>query len=502
MNGKIVNRILDYILYLYLLLPIVIFIIGWLKIFYSIFLVIVIMFCMYRVLTKNKNVFSFALSFSPQDIEKYIIAIIIIAFWVYLSGIGGLSFQTSDHTYRNAIYEMLVNQKWPVVGNYALGGDEPVSVQMVYYVGFWMPASVFGKMFGVSAGYYFQAIWAFIGIALVYFLMCNYFKDIKVWYLLVLVFFSGLDILGFTILRPELAGKMYYVEGESIYSLGSIVHLEWWCDFQFSSFTTQLFWVFNQAIPCWIAILLILQMKSNKYIVFILGQVLLCSPFPFVGMIPFAAYYILFRKYDTRNWKQWFILFFKDTFTIENVVGGGITGIISFLYLKANYSGQSAGTNTVNNSTKGFLMTWIIFLVVEIGFYVVLEYYYQKHNVLFYICFVWLAICPLFTVGSGQDFCMRASIPALFVLMLLLIDTLKKAILDNRKLLISLIVLVLTIGAMTPLHEINRSIRYTTQAYHNNSRIVEETVSDEKLMTSKNFSGYTEGDFFYTYLAR
>ena len=40
------------------------------------------------------------------------------------------------------------------------------------------------------------------------------------------------------------------------------IHIEWWARFyQFSSFTTQLFWVFNQAVPAWIATLLVLSTK-------------------------------------------------------------------------------------------------------------------------------------------------------------------------------------------------------------------------------------------------
>ena len=58
---------------------------------------------------------------------------------------------------------------------------------------------------------------------------------------------------------------------------------------QFSSFTTQLFWVFNQSIVAWIVtIMFIDEKKVNNYMLIIL----LCLPYaplPFVGLIPLMA---------------------------------------------------------------------------------------------------------------------------------------------------------------------------------------------------------------------
>lgn len=35
---------------------------------------------------------------------------------------------------------------------------------LIYYIGYWLPAAVVGKVFGLTAGYYFQYVWAIIGI--------------------------------------------------------------------------------------------------------------------------------------------------------------------------------------------------------------------------------------------------------------------------------------------------------------------------------------------------
>ena len=48
----------------------------------------------------------------------------------------------------------------------------------------------------------------------------------------------------------------YYMTGIDMKTVLQTTYLEWWTDFQFSGFTTQLFWVFNQAIPAWVAVII------------------------------------------------------------------------------------------------------------------------------------------------------------------------------------------------------------------------------------------------------
>lgn len=92
--------------------------------------------------------------------------------------------------------------------------------------------------------------------------------------------FSGMDILG------------YYVTGIDMSTVAQSDHLEWWTKFQFSSITTQLFWVFNQCIPAWLVTILLFLQKSNKYMAVLLAAAMLNCTLPFVGLIPFAAYWV------------------------------------------------------------------------------------------------------------------------------------------------------------------------------------------------------------------
>ncbi|MBK8823903.1 MAG: hypothetical protein IPN58_15250 [Anaerolineales bacterium] len=74
-----------------------------------------------------------------------------------------------------------------------------------------------------------------------------------------------------------------------------------------------------------------------------------------------------------------------------------------------------------------------------------------------------LLIIPFIQFGSGRDFVMRASIAPLFYLMLMTGETLFQK--KTSRLLLSTFCLLLFLGSLTPLYEINRSI-YRSYDYY------------------------------------
>ena len=158
------------------------------------------------------------------------------------------------------------------------------------------------------------------------------------------------------------------------------------------------------------------------------------ATFPFVGMIPFVIYKMIKNnRHNPGAFKERIPLFFKGVCTIENNFAGGFVGIISFIYQIGNISAQKVNPTLSSQvySTTGFLFLASFFFLVEAGFYLFVMYPYQKNNILYYIVIIILVICPYIRVGSGADFCMRASIPALFVMYLLFIDTFSNSIHDK-----------------------------------------------------------------------
>lgn len=476
-----------YIAYLYLLLPFIIFAAGWLKIWIAVIVLLLLAFSIFKMVQHAPSLWRPELS--RDNVEKLILIVGIICFWVYLSGVGKAVFQNSDHTARNAIFDILVKYDWPVVHPAANGMG---ATGLIYYIGFWLPSAVIGKLFGIQAGYHMQMVWAALGILLFYYFICALTKKLAVWPLLVLIFFSGLDYIG------------YYLLGTDMSTITSTMHLEWWNDpYQLSSMTTQLFWVFNQCIPVWLATAFLLNTKDNKAVVIVLATTMLTSTLPFIGLIPIVAYMILKRKYEKKQ--RWGKEFIKDLFTFENVLGGGIIGIISFLYLKGNFSGGliSTSSNAVKqNGYDGSLILWILTVVLEVGIYLFLVYKKERNNGLFYVIAAELCFFPLIRVGTSSDFGMRAVIPAQVILLLFVLDLLRDALLKKQKVVITALVITLGVGSITPIHELTRTFAETVQRKRERVQVEADTDKYNDILKPGNFAGLTEKNGFFKYLVK
>lgn len=102
------------LIYIYLALPTLIFMIGWLKWYLAL---------LFGILTAFACVKGFSDSIQEKlliidnlsDTRTFLKALVLISLWVYVSGIGGWCYQNSDHEVRNAIFRALVEYDWPVV---------------------------------------------------------------------------------------------------------------------------------------------------------------------------------------------------------------------------------------------------------------------------------------------------------------------------------------------------------------------------------------------------
>lgn len=472
--------------YLYLALPFAIFSLTWMRLYIGIPAFIILCYGVYSSVSNSPELPT--IKRDKKNTATFVYIVLISFFIVYLSGIGKFTFQNTDHYWRNAIQDALCRNNWPVYSKNPAGK----TTSLIYYIGFWLPSAIVGKLLGESVGYVFMALWAAIGVLITYLLICTKMKKFRLWPFFLFLFFSGMDV------------AIMYFRGVDIFSLSSTANIEWATEyFQFSSFTTQLFWVFNQAIPAWIATLLIILQKNNKNIVFILSLAIINCTLPFVGMLPIAAYYVFTRNYGkdiSRKvwWKRWF----KDTFTVINVVCGGIIGILSFLYMISNsQAGASGGPIGFiwqhYGGYKVFFMNYLLFIVFELIIYLAIIYPYQKGNKLYYVIGISLIIIPLITVGEAADFGMRASIPPLMILFFCVADTLEKSYKEKRYKIFIPLLICLIIGARTPFNEITRSICNTS--YGNISAGTFDIMNDD---TQRNFIAQVDDSVFYKYIAK
>ena len=242
--------------------------------------------------------------------------------------------------------------------------------------------------------------------------------------------------------------------------------------------------------------MLICRRKKNRYIVVLLGCTLLCSSLSFIGMLPFVLYSVFSRKYgyqkEKDHWKCWF----RDTFTFENIVGGGFSGILTFLYLVGNEAGQNISSGSTDYN-KAYLFMYVIFIIIEAGCYYLAVYPYKKREPLFYISLIWQCICPWIKIGYANDFCMRASISALIILYLMVAEMLRNSWKDKKWLVFGCLLVLFLVGSVTPVHEITRTITMTMNAYRNGETVSLEGQTEDYIFTDCTFSGTADDNFFF-----
>ncbi len=477
----------------YLILPFLIFCVGFLKIYIAIPAVLLFAWLAYRKI--HSHTADERELVIPYQTLAITLALTLV--WVWLSGIGGFAFQNTDFHIRNAIFRDLITHDWPVrYFSDPLSPSTPYT--LIYYIGFWLPAALVGKLGGWLAANIALYIWTVLGVLLAVSLVTFKLKLSLAKLLLLFVFFSGMDALGILI-------KMAALPGSSNPFWPPISHLEWWVTFlQYSSFTTQLFWVFNQAVPAWIVLAMLMTLRERNTL--LLAWALSCffSPLIAIGMFPYLLLKLPRKLFDAEHmqentrlqgWQDFWQRLWADMKALlspENVLGGGLVLGISLLYFAANT--QTGVQSSPAGHDINFWLALILFVPLEglILWWVIGKR--QKQNLFWYLAGILLLTIPLIRIGSAQDFCMRASIPTLFMLLLWSGEELSAPHNARR----SFLILLLCIGAITSLFEIDRSLYRTYEYFFNPPSAAEKWQGQQiKIYAPSDF----EHDHPYTLVA-
>lgn len=477
--------------YLYLAIPMYIFMFGWLKLPLAIIMAALLSGGLYKAL-KNAPAMEVTF-FARKQLPKLIMVVLIAAAWVYLSGIGGYSYQNQDHMWRNAVLAKLVSNDWPVIitetGEYF---ENPVA--LIYYFALWLPAACVGKMFGMAAAQTFLFWWCVAGVSLLFMLISGLNKKISPWLLIAFIFFSGLDAVGYFILHNS-ADHIWL----------DVNHIENWAyGFQMSSFCTQLFWVYNQAIPAWIITALLLCQKDNRSVIFIYSFSFLACSLPAIGMLPVLCCIGITRivkTYDkTKPFKENLQGLCKEAFTFQNVFTGVPMALVSYLFFKANTSGTVGFRKT---DMERLRMTYLIFILLEFLVYYFAIFKTHKREPLYWVTLATLLIVPMISFGYHVDFVMRTSIPSLVVLFVMVTDSIEKNKASGDKRTNLIIIALLLAGGITAYHEIGRSVRRTAEHCENPDTVIDNPEIDlYEDGARRNFFGEYQDSLFFKYFAK
>jgi hypothetical protein len=443
------TRWLTRITWLYLTLPFIIFCMGWLRLSIAIPVTVIILWVAWRLLTQSPTLAPGAsagvTNYQLPNPQSTFYLLLITFLWVFLSGVGGYTFQNWDHHWRNAVLHDLITYNWPVV--YSSPEKGPITM-LVYYVGYWLPAAWAGKIFGWQAANFILFFWTWLGVLLTVQYLNIKLKTSFIKTVLLLIFFSGMDALGVLLFAKDY--PMLWPP---------IQHLEIWSgNLQYSSFTTQLFWVFNQAVPAWLCIALILESDCRGEVtspllridakIFIWSLCFFFAPLAAIGLFP----YLLIEWFKQTDFKSLF-----KNFRFDLLLASGVVVLVSYLFFSSNTAAQERGLQAI--PVKDFLA----FFLLEGGILWLLLAPLKWRDPRWTVTGLLLAIIPFIQIGSGRDFVMRASIAPLFCLMLMTGETIFQK--TTPRLLLITCYLLLAIGALTPLYEINRSIYRTYQYY-------------------------------------
>ena len=495
--------------FIYMALPCLVFLLTFVRLYIALPCAIALIAAVYLAAFRHRNTTADSQAVS-LSLKALFGVVLIMLVWSFLGGQGNLWFQTSDWGVRNAIYRDLITRPWPVI--YADKGTA-----LSYYIGHWLvPAALSKGIFKVAgldfawrAGNIILWLWTTLGLTLVALLLFVHFKldssKKRLAALVIFIFFSGMDVVG--ALLKDALGQALAPE---------TLHLEWWAygALQFSSLTTCLYWVFNQAVVPWIATMCFIEEKDSRNYVLIVSTTLLFGPFPALGLaflmlIEFVSRLIIYVNGNSlrRQGLAFRALAYVKAHALsaQNLLVLFGWSLIAIAYFTSNAAFTNGAHSSVSSDGGPSIKLVVALLILDAGAYLALAWPTYRKKPLFYAICGLLMLCPFVRVGESYDFTMRVSIPAIFILMLMCTNILladgESALKRSAKAKM-LLILCLVIGSATPALEIYRGFYHT---------VTEQTIflandsvySLDNIGRSINFESFDYQDtFFFKYLAQ
>jgi hypothetical protein len=417
----------------YLGIPLALFLVGWLRTPFAVALLGLLCLAFYIAWRMCYTVSP------PFRIESKKIVLICVAIcWVCFGGAGHVFYANRfDWSLRDAVLHDLTVASWPT--GYNIGGS--VLWFLRCPIGYYLPAALGGKIFGMTNADAILWLWTTIGVWIFLSLLPIQSRHPGKMGIAIItvVLFSGMDIIGWLSLRGFF--PPFYR------------HLEWWAQlFQYSSNSTLLFWTPNHALPAWIATALFWRhWRTDAFIIlspFLLALLLIWSPFPMIGMLPFYAL-LAFRVIQDKKVRVFNLPLMGISLLLTCVVGA---------YLSMDIGSIPSGFTMDANYFFFFIRRYPLFVILEFGLLAALLWKSSRGPIFLLSVFVLLGL-PFIRFGPGNDLTMRGSIPALTFICIATLDFLQQSTKELRGRMIA-VCLILILGAVTPIHEIYRAVSF------------------------------------------
>lgn len=367
-------------------------------------------------------------------------ACLVIALLLYLlGGEGRIFYANTDWQVRDAVLHDMVANPWPFayVGR---GFAELLRAPL----GMYLLPSLAGKALGASAADVALLLLNSIMLAIVLAIASALFPDRRVAKraLIVFLLFSGPDIVG-ELLVDIATGRAFPDR------------IEAWAGIRFSAHVVQAFWVPQHALAGWIVALFFLLWRDARaplgLLLAAVPLIALWSPLALMGALPFTALAAA-HAFAERSIRR-----------VDILLPAAATALAApgLLYLTAG--GDSVGMRLMALSPAW----WLAFEAVEVGPYLLalamLRLRGRAIRSSYWVVAACLLLMPWIQIGPSIDFMMRATIPAIAVLSMLVAEGL--GFLDPgadraRRGWAGVLAVCLFLGSFTAAFEIRRALAY------------------------------------------
>ena len=364
---------------LYLMIPVMIFIAGWMHWYIALPLLGSYCYLEFLEYRRSRRCFCWRLFIKENCSVKRLITGIILLLWLILSGWGGVVWQHPDFIVRNSMLGALSLESWPV--------KYSEDTYFCYYFASYLPAALCGKIFGLAAAKIILVLWFSLGLYLVWLWMCEYCGSFSFMVLSSLILFGS-----FTSVR--LLFKVFLPGLE--YGL------------PFISIAQQITLTAHQAVPVMLILCLIVAGRVKvEQSVFLLAATALSSPLcAFFMLFIFLAFLVQEKIGKSGEWKQ--------LFSYGNIISGA-TGILIVLFMSCNISVSRKSYFLFPYSDVVF---WI-YIMTSFVFYCLFCMEEYKKDIMFYTVLAVSLALPCFYIGNDiNDFACKSSIIGTFVILM------------------------------------------------------------------------------------
>jgi hypothetical protein len=444
MNLRLSN--IRIVTFLYIAFPLIPFFLGWVKLMYGIPLIGILSFGGYRYI--NSLNFKEEIFIRNKDL---LIGLLILVFWLLLSGAGGMGYQFSDHIKNNTLTKELSNLTWPL--EYAVNGEK---LYLSHYLSFYIVGPFLAGHFGYIYAQLGVFIWTTLGVVLGVFWLARASGGLSWKFILFFILFGGISVFSFV---------FQYGSGflnEILKRINDHGYVFWMNSFEiiplnYLHITDMLYWTPQHFIPSILGIGILLNDgfvdKNIKFTAFLLCMLVMWSPLILVGIFP----YFIFVLFKNR---------FEGVFNVVNLVVAPIIFLVLAAYLLAIESGELVkhfifATEGIAISKQ--IAVFLYFVFFEVLVWVLPIHFIKRKNWqsgekhLFWLLTLVLLIIPLYRLGLWNDWCNRVSMPSLVLLAVFAFN----AFLGSKGLRKRIIYILLLLASMGPMMDMAGSLKYS-----------------------------------------